>query len=104
MRLSYRIRLQHDGNRLVGTGEKFTENGRALPPAERTPIVIEGDIQGDVVKLNFTERYSGGTTGGVITWQLSPGGTQANGRFNSNAAKSSGISSARRLVKSADAP
>jgi hypothetical protein len=99
LRIGYRIRLRHDGNKLIGTGEKFTESGRTLPAEERTPIVVEGKLEGDTVKLTFTERYSGGSTGGVMTWQLAPGAAQASGRFNSSAAKSSGPSSAKRLVK-----
>lgn len=97
LRIAYRVNLEQQGSKLVGTGVKISENGRTLPDGERTSIHLEGQVEGQTVKLNFTERYAGGSTGGVISWNLAPSG-DVRGRFNSNAAKSSGISSARRLA------
>jgi hypothetical protein len=100
LRLGYRVRIQQQGSRLVGTGEKLSENGRVLPPDKRTPISFEGKIDGQLITLEFTERWSGGATGGMMSWQLGHDYSHARGRFSSNAAKSSGISRARRIFSS----
>jgi hypothetical protein len=99
LRMGYRVRLRQEGDKLVGTGERWSENGRVLPSAERTPISLEGKVVGRSVTLRFTEQGSGGDkTGGVINWQLAGDGGRADGIFASSAARSSGLSKAKRVA------
>jgi hypothetical protein len=96
LRLGYRLRLQQDGSRISGAGEKRTENGRLLPATERTLIRVEGTVRGRTVTLRFTEEGGDGSSGGTMTWETSTDLSRMNGRFSSSAAKSSGPSALNR--------
>jgi serine/threonine-protein kinase len=96
MSLGYRLNLLQDGNRVHGRGFKTSENGVFLLPSQRTPIEVEGRIEGDELILNFTEIGRQRTSRGTMRYRL--GGTGAmQGRFSSDAAASSGTSSAHRV-------
>ena len=97
LRLGYRIQLEQDGDRLVGRGQKWSENGRTLPASARTPLSVTGTIDGDRVILEFKERGAKRTTGGSFSWTLSPDRTALRGSFQSTAADTSGSSLARRM-------
>lgn len=96
MNLGYRLNLVQDGNRVHGRGQKISENGIQLLPSQRTPIEVEGRIEGDQLVLHFTEIGSQRTSRGTMRWRLGPGST-LRGRFSSDAADSAGSSVARRL-------
>ena len=96
MNLGYRLNLVQDGNRVHGRGQKVSENGVPLLPSQRTPIEVEGRIEGDQLVLHFTEIGSQRTSRGTMRWRLGPGST-LRGRFSSDAADSAGSSVARRL-------
>jgi len=97
MLLGYEVTLVQDGNRVHGRGHKVSENGQPLPQAQRTPIDVEGRIEGGTVVLSFREAGASRTSRGTIRWRLVPGGTDLAGRFVSDAADSSGASVGRRL-------
>jgi len=67
-----------------------------LLPSQRTPIEVEGRIDGDVLILNFTEIGRARTSRGTMRYRLGSGGA-LRGRFSSDAADSSGTSSAHRV-------
>jgi penicillin-binding protein 1A len=97
LRLTYRIQLEQDGDRISGRGQKWTENGRTLAGSARTPLVISGEVNGRNVTLKFTERGTRRTTSGGFSWQLSADRTTLRGTFWSTAAETRGSSLARRL-------
>jgi penicillin-binding protein 1A len=97
LRLTYRIQLEQDGDRISGRGQKWTENGRALSGSSRTPLTVSGKVDGRDVTLEFTERGRKRTTSGGFSWQLSADRTALRGTFWSTAAKTSGSSLARRI-------
>jgi hypothetical protein len=96
MTLGYRVNLSQDGNRVHGRGFKTSENGVLLLPSQRTPIEVEGRIEGNDLVLSFTEIGRDRTSRGTIRYRLTSGGAMR-GRFSSDAADSSGTSSAHRV-------
>jgi hypothetical protein len=96
MRVRFRVRLEQHGERVVGRGEKFTVDDRPVPPAQRTPITLEGTIRGREVTLRFVERGSRRTSRGGFHWYVSPDGRRLQGTFESTAAGARGRSHASR--------
>jgi cytoskeletal protein RodZ len=96
MRLGYRVRLEQEGNRITGTGQKWTENGRELGPQARTPIKLEGTTDGQRLTLNFTEQGARRASNGKLILHVTEDGL-LRGRFSSTAARSSGTAEARPL-------
>ncbi len=97
LRLGYRIHLEQEGNRITGRGQKWTEDGRSVAAAARTPLTITGTVEGRTVKLKFTEQGTRRSTNGGFTWTLSADRSRLNGSFWSDAADTSGSSSAVRM-------
>jgi membrane peptidoglycan carboxypeptidase len=97
LRLGYRLQIEQDGDRLVGRGQKWSENGRTLPAGARSPITVTGTVDGRNVTLQFTERGAKRSTNGSFSWQLSADRTALRGSFQSTAANTSGSSLARRM-------
>jgi penicillin-binding protein 1A len=97
LRLGYRIQIEQEGDRLVGRGQKWSENGRTLPAGARSPITVTGSVDGRNVTLQFTERGAKRSTNGSFSWQLSADRTALRGSFQSTAANTSGSSLARRM-------
>ena len=95
LRLGYRLDLRQKGNRVTGTGRKVSENGRKLATAGQTPIVVEGTIAGDRVRLQFTEAGRRRPSRGRFDLYVTEEG-QIRGRFTSDAARSAGSVQARR--------
>jgi hypothetical protein len=96
MSVGYRLNLLQDGNRVHGRGFKTSENGVLLLPSQRTPIEVEGRIEGDQLVLNFTEIGRERTSRGTIRYRVGASGAMQ-GQFSSDAANSSGSSSAHRV-------
>ena len=97
LRLTYRIVLRQDGERISGDGEKWAENGRRIPAAQRTPIRLSGEMVGREVRVQFTERGDRRDSAGSFRWRLSADGTSFAGTFASSAAGARGASAAVRL-------
>jgi hypothetical protein len=97
LRLIYHLSLRQEGNRVVGEGEKWAENGQPIPANGRSPIQVTGEVVGREVRLHFTERGSRRSSDGNFHWRLAPGGQALDGNFISTAASSSGSSSAVRV-------
>ena len=94
--LGYRVNLWQDGDRIHGRGFKTSENGVMLLPSQRTRIEVEGRIEGNELVLHFTDIGRDRTSRGTIRYRLGLGGA-LRGRFSSDAANSSGPSSAHRV-------
>ncbi|HEY3571380.1 MAG TPA: PBP1A family penicillin-binding protein [Thermoanaerobaculia bacterium] len=96
LRLTYRLQLEQDGDRLTGRGQKWAEDGAPVSAAARSPISVTGKIEGNKVVLQFTERGAKRSTTGNFSWTLA-GGNALRGTFWSTAADTSGGSVARRM-------
>jgi penicillin-binding protein 1A len=97
LRLTYRLQLEQDGDRLTGRGQKWAEEGAPVSAAARSPISVTGRIEGSKVVLQFTERGAKRSTTGSFAWTLGPNGNALRGSFWSTAADTSGSSVARRM-------
>jgi hypothetical protein len=93
--LGFTLQLQQRGNRVTGTGAKMTENGKALAAGRRTPISVEGTLEGRQLALKFTERGAQRSSTGQLSWELTDEGT-LRGTFTSEAASARGTSTAKR--------
>ena len=92
MKVGFRLKINQHGKEFSGNGEKFSENGQTLPAASRTPIHVNGSIDGDKVVATFVEDGSMRKSNGRFVWKLQNGGNQLAGTFVSTAANSSGRS------------
>ena len=97
LRLGYRVKLEQDGNRITGHGQKWTEDGRSIGASGRTPITVSGTVEGRKVTLSFTEHGARRATNGGFTWNLSADRTELRGSFWSTAASTRGRSTAVRM-------
>ena len=89
LRLGYRLQLEQRGNAVRGSGHKILENGNAIGGGGQTPITVEGTVDGDRLRLAFTERGAQRSSSG--TFVLFREGTDGwRGRFASDAARSAG--------------
>jgi transcriptional regulator with XRE-family HTH domain len=95
LELEYRLTLSQDGVIVTGRGHKWSENGREIPSARRTPISVAGTLYQNRLELSFTERGTRRTSAGRFVWQVSDDGA-LRGTFSSDAASSRGTSYARR--------
>ena len=93
LRLDYQLHLQQAGNNITGTGYKLRENDRLV--ATKTPITLQGDVEGDRVVLTFQERGIRRTSAGKLVL-LRESDDVLRGRFSSDAAQSSGVVAAHR--------
>jgi transcriptional regulator with XRE-family HTH domain len=97
LNLGYRVQLQQRGDRVIGTGHKWMEDGKPLPANRRTPIVLEGTRTGQRLELTFTEKGARRVSQGTFVMELTVDGV-LQGRFISDAANSQGSSLARRTT------
>jgi 1A family penicillin-binding protein len=97
LRLGYRIKLEQDGNRITGRGQKSTEDGRSLSGSARSPIRVTGSLDGDTLSLEFTEQGARRSSGGGFTLRLSADRTTLRGSFWSDVAGTKGSTLARRM-------
>jgi hypothetical protein len=95
--LGFRLQLAQEGNRVRGQGLKWIENGRPIASRARTPITVEGTIDEGRLVLAFTERGIRRISRGTLHMQVADNGT-LQGRFSTDAARSSGRARAVRLV------
>ena len=92
LRLVFRLVIRQQGETFEAEGEKYLENGQALPVAARSPITLRGTLtEGAVIEATFQETgRSRPTHGHFRLTRLSP--TQLRGTFASTAAEASGSS------------
>jgi Domain of unknown function (DUF4388) len=96
MQVGFNLSINQNGNGFTGRGEKVSENGRSLPASGRTPIVVNGSINGDRVEATFVEEGAARKTNGRFVWRIDKAGAGLNGTFSSTAARARGKSAARR--------
>jgi hypothetical protein len=96
LRIGYRLVINQSGTAFTAEGEKVSENGRTIIPAERSPIHLTGSVDGDKVGATYTEEGERRKTSGRFAWTIEAEGTRLRGTFVSTAASSSGSSVATR--------
>ena len=96
LNLGYRMKLTQKGDHISGTGHKWMENGRQVPTAQRTAIVVDGDVQRQRVTLSFTEYGTRRTSTGKFVYDIANTGV-LEGSFTSDVAQSKGSSRAARM-------
>jgi len=96
MQIAFNLSIQQSGKGFTGQGEKVSENGRSLPPSSRTPIQVQGSINGDTIEATFYEQGATRKTNGRFVWRVDKAGGLT-GTFNSTAARTSGKSTARKV-------
>ena len=93
--LGFHLDLEQRGNKVVGEGRNVSENGFVLPEQRRTPITVEGTLEGNRLALDFTEVGARRKSAGHFLLYLAEDGS-FRGRFRSEAAKSNGVTVAVR--------
>ena len=96
MRLEYRVLLRQEGAWLLGEGRKVREHGQPLPPSRQTEIAIAGTVDAGRVTATLIEKGGRRESRGRFAWTLTDDGRRLRGTFESDAAGSSGSSTARR--------
>ncbi|HEX5884788.1 MAG TPA: DUF4388 domain-containing protein [Pyrinomonadaceae bacterium] len=92
MEVGFRLTINQNGKEFTAKGEKFSENGQALPVGRRTFIQVKGSIDGDTVVATFVEDGRARRTNGRFVWKLQSDGNGLAGTFVSTAANSRGRS------------
>ena len=96
LRIGFALSINQNGTRFTAEGRKVSENGRSLPEESRTPIQLQGFIDGDRIEATFSEQGATRRTNGRFVWKLDRAGRALTGTFASSAAKTSGRSTAKR--------
>lgn len=96
MKIGFHLSINQTGTTFTGNGKKVSENGRSLPAASRTPIQVQGSINGDRIEAIFSEAGSARKSNGRFIWRMDKAGRGLSGNFATTAARSSGKSAATR--------
>ncbi len=95
--IGYRFRLKQEGVRVSGTGYRAMENGRIIPLRQRSPITLEGKLDGRRLELLFAERGARGTSGGAVVMRVADDAS-LRGTFWNDATQSKGSALATRVA------
>lgn len=98
LRIGFALSINQTGKTFTAQGQKISENGRTLPASERTPIQLNGAINGDRIEATFFEQGSSRKSTGRFVWKIDRAGGRLTGTFASSAARASGESTARRQL------
>lgn len=98
LEVGFELAINQTGNEFTGTGQKVSENGRSLAGISRTPIVVQGSIDGDKVEATFSETGTARKTNGRFVWRIDKASGGLKGRFASTAARASGRSAATKQL------
>lgn len=96
LRIGFALSINQTGTTFTAKGRKVSENGRSLPAASRTPIELQGVINGDRIEATFSEQGSTRKTNGRFVWKIDRAAGGLTGTFASTAARTSGKSTATR--------
>ena len=96
MKIGFALSINQTGKTFSGSGRKVSENGRSLPAGSRTPIQVQGSIEGDRIEATFFEDGTARKSNGRFIWRIDKAGRGLSGNFATTAARSSGRSSATR--------
>ena len=94
LELLFRVDLVQRGRRISGTAEKWRENGRAVAPAARSRLEIDGTVVGEEIVGRYVEVVGGRRARGSFRWRYSLAEGLLLGTFRSNVANTAGASRA----------
>ena len=97
--VGYRLRLKQRGVNVSGTGYRATENGRIIPLRQRTPIAVEGTLDGRRLELLFTERVGGATSAGTLVMRVASQASMRGTFWTDSGAQNRGSAYARRVAQ-----
>ena len=97
MKIGFDLSIDQNGSTFTGKGRKVSENGRSLPANSRTPIQVQGSINGDRIEATFIEEGSARKSNGRFVWRIDKSGRGLTGNFATTAARSRGKSAAIRM-------
>jgi hypothetical protein len=97
--VGYRVRLQQRGVNVSGTGYRAMENGRIIPLRQRTPIAVEGRLDGRRLELLFTEHGAGATSGGTLVMRVTDDASMRGTFWSDASMQSRGSASAKRIAQ-----
>jgi hypothetical protein len=97
MKIGFDLSIDQTGSTFTGKGRKVSENGRSLPANSRTPIQVQGSINGDRIEATFIEEGTARKSNGKFVWRLDKSGRGLMGNFATTAARSRGKSAAIRM-------
>lgn len=97
MKIGFDLSIDQTGSTFTGKGRKVSENGRSLPANNRTPIHVQGSINGDRIEATFIEEGTARKSNGKFVWRLDKSGRGLTGNFATTAARSRGKSAAIRM-------
>ncbi|HET8781689.1 MAG TPA: DUF4388 domain-containing protein [Pyrinomonadaceae bacterium] len=98
LRIGFALSINQTGKTFTAKGQKISENGRSLPASERTPIQLNGAINGDRIEATFSEQGAARKTSGKFVWKIDRAGGRLTGTFASTAARARGESTAKRQL------
>jgi len=96
MKIGFDVSINQTGSTFTGKGRKVSENGRSLPAGSRTPIHVQGSINGDQIEATFIEEGSARKSNGKFVWRIDKAGRGLTGNFATTAARSRGKSAGTR--------
>ena len=96
LRIGFAVSINQKGSTFTAKGRKVSENGQTLPATSRTPIELQGSINGDRIEATFSENGALRKTNGRFVWRIDRAGGGLTGTFASSAARTSGKSTATR--------
>jgi len=96
MKIGFDLSINQTGTTFTGNGNKVSENGRSLPSGSRTPIQVQGSINGDRIEAVFFEDGTARKSNGRFVWRIDKAGRGLTGNFATTAARSRGRSAATR--------
>lgn len=97
MQIGFDLSIDQTGSTFTGKGRKVSENGHSLPAGSRTPIQVQGSINGDRIEATFIEEGAARKSNGRFVWRIDRAGRGLSGTFATTAAQSRGKSAASRL-------
>ncbi|HEY4424451.1 MAG TPA: DUF4388 domain-containing protein [Pyrinomonadaceae bacterium] len=98
MKIGFDLSIDQTGSTFTGRGRKVSENGRSLPANSRTPIHVQGSINGDRIEATFIEDGTARKSNGRFVWRIDKSGRGLTGNFATTAARSSGKSAATKSL------
>jgi len=75
----YRLQLEQRDNRVAGTGYQVSENGKPLPDTARSPVEVDGTIEGNRISVTVVSRTPGSSSGQLVLYFADDGSMR--GRF-----------------------
>ena len=81
MKIGFDLSIDQTGSTFTGKGRKVSENGHSLPANSRTPIHVQGSINGDRIEATFIEEGSARKSNGKFVWRIDKSRSRPDRKF-----------------------